>query len=242
MDTYLIRGIKLENSDSKLTKKEIIKLVSLSILIPFSFLIISWDFKWLEGWVVTIWYLAQTIAYLLFFYFKSPQLLKERMNRSNHLNQKKWDKLYLTGFSVLGFIWLLVVTLGHRFGWNHLCPYYISALGFLLLPISNCLVFNTIAENNFASTAVRIQSERNHHVVSTGVYSIVRHPMYIGTIISYIALPLILNSLWGLVIGLIISAMFVARIFGEEKMLEEGLEGYKEYEQKVKYRLIPHVW
>lgn len=232
----------MENLDSKFTKKEIIKLISLSILIPFSFLIISWDFKWLEGWVVTVWYLSQTIIYMLFFYFKAPQLLKERMNRSNHLNQKKWDKLYLTCFTILGFAWLFVVALGHRFGWNHLCPYYISALGFLLLPISNFLVFNTFAENNFASSAVRIQSERNHYVVSTGIYSIVRHPMYIGTIISYIALPLILNSLWGLLIGLLISAMFIARIFGEEKMLEEELPGYKEYEQEVKYRLIPYVW
>lgn len=238
----MIRGITLENTDSKFTKKEIIKLLVLSILVPFSFLIISWDFKWLEGWIVTIWYLSQSIVYLLFFYFKAPQLLKERMDRKKHINQTKGDKLYLVCFNILGLAWLLVVALGHRFGWNHLCPYYISALGFLILPISNFLVFNSLAENNFASSAVRIQSERNHHVVTSGVYSIVRHPMYTGTIISYVALPLILNSLWGLLIGLLISAMLIARIFGEEKLLEAELEGYKEYEQKVKFRLIPYLW
>lgn len=232
----------MDNSNLKLTKKEIIKITTMFVLVPLSFLLLSWDFKWIEGWIIAIWFFLQNIIFTLFLYFRAPQLLKERLKRKGHQNQKKWDKLFLVGFSILGLAWILVMPLEHRFSQNHLFPYYICALGFFFLPFATFLILNTFAENNFASHVVRVQEDRNQQVVSTGVYSIIRHPMYLGAIISYISIPIILNSFWGLLIGLIVSGLFIARIFGEEKTLEDGLEGYKEYELKVKYRLIPHVW
>ena len=89
---------------------------------------------------------------------------------------------------------------------------------------------------------MRIQSERKQQVVSTGVYSFVRHPMYLAALLLFIGTPMLLGSLYGIIIGLVVLLLLVARIIGEEKMLVNELEGYADYKKKVKYRLIPFVW
>jgi protein-S-isoprenylcysteine O-methyltransferase Ste14 len=89
---------------------------------------------------------------------------------------------------------------------------------------------------------VRIQSERDQKVVSTGVYGVVRHPMYLGAMLLFLGAPLLLGSRYGFIIGIYLCILFVVRIMGEEKMLLEELEGYAAYTQRVKYRLIPYVW
>jgi protein-S-isoprenylcysteine O-methyltransferase Ste14 len=97
-------------------------------------------------------------------------------------------------------------------------------------------------DNTFASQLVRIQTERGQHVINAGVYGFVRHPMYLGASLVFIGGALLLGSISGLLAGLAIVGLMVVRIFGEEKLLARDLEGYKEYLQKVRYRLVPHVW
>jgi protein-S-isoprenylcysteine O-methyltransferase Ste14 len=111
-----------------------------------------------------------------------------------------------------------------------------------MLGICFFFFFRAFADNTFASALVRIQSERGHHVVSTGVYGIVRHPMYLGASLLMIGTPMLLGSVCGLVVGAIFTVLLMARIVGEERMLVEELEGYAEYREKVKYRLVPYVW
>lgn len=232
----------MEDTKLELSCSDKIRLIILSFLIPFTFIIFSWDIKWLEGWIMTIFFIVQNTVFMLYLYYKAPQLLKERMNKNGGLNQQKGDKIFLLVFSILGLAWYIILAIGHSLGWNNSFPPAICALGLVLLPISTFTILNTFAENNFASHMVRIQTERGQKVISSGVYSVVRHPMYIGAILTYIGVSLFINSLIGLIVGLILSALFVLRIFGEEKMLETELEGYKEYEKKVKYRLIPYIW
>lgn len=232
----------MEDKSFELNNKEKVKLIVLSIIFPSSFLILSWDFKWIEGWIVTIWFFVQTSIFTIYLKYCAPELLKERMRKPSELNQKKWDKVFLLAFSILGFAWIITLPLAHRFGWDYSFPYALSALGFISMPFSTFIILNAFAENRFASHVVRIQQDKKQYVISTGVYSIIRHPMYSGAIAAYIGVPLVLDSPVGLVIGFIISALMIARIFGEEKTLEAELEGYKEYEQKVKYRLIPYIW
>lgn len=89
---------------------------------------------------------------------------------------------------------------------------------------------------------MRIQTERGQHVIHTGVYGFVRHPMYLGASLVFVGAALLLGSVYGLLAGLALVALLILRIFGEEKLLARDLEGYKEYLQKVRYRLVPHVW
>ena len=118
----------------------------------------------------------------------------------------------------------------------------LKILGGLLLLPSLYFLYKANATNTYLSTAVRIQSERGHKVIQTGVYSFVRHPMYLGAILMFIGAPILLGSLFGLVTSIFIVILLMFRIIGEEKMLLEDLEGYGEYMKKVRYRLIPLFW
>jgi protein-S-isoprenylcysteine O-methyltransferase Ste14 len=102
--------------------------------------------------------------------------------------------------------------------------------------------YRAYVDNTFASPLVRIQADRKQHVISTGVYSIVRHPMYLAGILMFIGAPLLLGSLYGMLIGVLLGLLLVVRISGEEKMLTNELEGYADYKMKVRYRLVPFVW
>lgn len=97
-------------------------------------------------------------------------------------------------------------------------------------------------DNTYLSPLVRIQKERGQKLISTGVYGFVRHPLYLGAIIFFLGGPLVMGSMYGLIIGVLLSLSMILRTIGEEKMLVEELEGYVEYKKKVKYRLIPHIW
>ena len=121
-------------------------------------------------------------------------------------------------------------------------PLFVRMIGcLLLLPTLYLLIAATIA-NPYLSSVVRIQTDRQQKVISTGVYGVVRHPQYLGIIMLLIGGPLLLGSIVAVIIGMCISSIIILRIHGEEKMLVEELDGYIEYMQKVKYRLLPFIW
>lgn len=231
-----------EKTSKSKTLRIFIRIVA-GIIFTFLLLIISGDWHWIEGWVICLWFLAQILITTLYLYFKNPGLLKERLGLNAPLNQKKWDKYFLYLYSVFLILWFVIIPLdAKRFHWSGVFPVYIKLLGILLLLSGSVLILKALGDNPFASTVVRLQEDRKQYVVSTGVYSVVRHPIYLGGIIAVFGIPMFLSSVWGCVGGILIAIMLIIRILGEEKMLETELEGYKEYEQKVKYRLIPFVW
>lgn len=213
------------------------------LLYPTLILFISGDYHWIEGWIFSIWFLATILANLFYLYFKDADLLAERFKWRTAKDQKIWDKYFLYTMTVTYLIWFIIMPLdAKRFGWTVNFPLWLKICGSIELLISSYLVLRAFADNTFSSALVRIQKERNQYVISTGLYSYIRHPMYLGAILMFIGLPMMLGSKYGILLGFMLSFLFILRIFGEEKMLEEELEGYKEYEQKVKYRLIPFVW
>lgn len=230
------------DKDTNLDIKLVIYVIIFCAVFASLFVVVSGDFHWIEGWIISGFFLLQLLQRILYLRFKNPDLLKERMLRNNPTNQKSWDKFFLPVFFITIMTWLVIMPLDRRFHWTNNFPLEIKAVGFLFALISFYFVSKSFADNTFASPMVRIQEDRNQHVVSTGVYAIVRHPMYLGGILSYIGVPMFLNSIPGLILGVFLSILFILRIFGEEKMLEEGLEGYKDYKKKVKYRLIPFIW
>ena len=213
------------------------------LIFPALLLILSGDLLWPAGWVFCIWFILLCFSTILYLYHKDPALLEERYRQPGSGNQESWDRYVVYGL-VIGFtFWIVIMPLdAKRFGWSPVFPLWLNVLGGAGLAGSFFLFFRSYTDNTFLSPLVRIQEERNQRVVSTGVYGFVRHPISLGAILMFVGVPLLLGSCYGLVSGLALTVLLMARILGEEAMLGRELEGYREYMQKVRYRLIPLLW
>lgn len=169
-------------------------------------------------------------------FIRNPELLEKRLNtKENENEQKKVVSLSLILF-IVGFI---VSALDYRFRLTYL-PLWVTIVGSVLLLASYGLYAEVMRENTYLSRTVEIQE--NQKVIDTGLYGIVRHPMYFATTLLFLSFPLVLGSGIGFVIFLAQPFLLVKRIKNEEEILEKGLDGYAEYKQKVKYRLFPFIW
>lgn len=167
---------------------------------------------------------------------RNPELLKKRLNsKEKQKEQGVVIKLSVVLFSV-GFI---SAGLSFRFGWG-LVPDIVSWIAAVIFLFGYLLYTEVLRENAYLSRIVEIQE--NQKVVDTGVYGVVRHPMYSSTILLFLSMPLVLGSFISFVIFLFYPLILIKRIRNEEKILEEGLKGYKDYKKKVKYKVIPYIW
>ena len=205
-------------------------LVGLLIFLPAGTLAFS------NGWLfLGILFIPMFLAGLVMM-AKSPELLKKRLNakekeREQSLVVKLSGLMFLVGFIVAG--------LDFRLGWYPLpqAVSYGAAVAFL---IAYVLYAEVVRENAYLSRTIEVQEGQT--VVDTGLYGIVRHPMYAVTLLLFLSMPLVLGSLISFVIFLVYPLLIAKRIKNEEQVLEAGLPGYKEYKQKVKYRMIPFIW
>lgn len=233
----------MESEKVKFSMFKVIFSVIYILMYPVLLIALSGDKFWIEGWIFNIYFLTSTLIFFLYLYFKDPDLLRERSKFTDKSSQKLWDKYLLGVVTITYFIWFAVMPLdARRFGWTVNFPISLKILGGLFLLISFAILLKSMADNTFTSALVRIQKDRKQYVVSTGIYGIIRHPMYLGAMIMFFGVPMLLGSKYGILLGLVLSFLFILRIFGEEKMLENELEGYKEYKENVKYRLIPFIW
>jgi protein-S-isoprenylcysteine O-methyltransferase Ste14 len=224
-------------------EKKVILAFLYILLFPALLLIISGDLLWPAGWVFSFWFILLCFSTILYLYRKDPALLDERYKQPGTGNQEGWDKYVVYGI-VMGFLlWIVIMPLdAKRFGWSPAFPLWLNVLGGAMLAGSFFLFFRSYTDNTFLSPLVRIQEERKQRVISTGVYGIVRHPMYLGGILMFFGAPLLIGSGYGLLAGLALTILLMARITGEEEMLGRELDGYREYMQKVRYRLVPFLW
>ena len=203
---------------------------------------LSGDWRWVEGWIFVVWWVSFFAFNLLWLRSRDPALLAERFRMPGSGGESRSDLAILIGIKVCGLAWIVVPALDVRFGWTPRLPLWCEICGAILLLGGSFPFFRAFTDNTFASQLVRIQSERGQHVIDTGVYGFVRHPMYLGASLVFIGGALLLGSISGLLLGLAMLGLLVVRIFGEEKLLARDLEGYRAYREKVRYRLIPHVW
>jgi len=213
------------------------------LLFPAIILLLSGDFTWPEGWIFSIWFIVLCFSTILYLYRKDPSLLEERYKQPGTGNQEHWDRYVVYGLLIGFVLWIIIMPLdAKRFGWSPVFPLWLKVLGGAGLAGSFFLFFRSYTDNTFLSPLVRIQEDRKQRVVSTGVYGFVRHPMYLGAILMFFGAPLLLSSFYGLLAGLALTILLMARILGEEVMLTRDLEGYREYTQNVRYRLFPFLW
>ena len=167
---------------------------------------------------------------------KNPELLKKRLNAKEKLDEQQLV-VKLSGLMfIVGFV---LAGLDFRFNWFRM-PFILSIVGAVLFLISYVFYAEVLRENTYLSRTIEVQE--NQKVISTGLYGIVRHPMYSTTLLLFISMPLVLGSIVALPVFLLYPFIIAKRIKSEEKLLSEELAGYKEYTEKVKYRLIPLIW
>lgn len=233
----------MADANIKFSRVKIIISILYILMYPVLLFAIAGDIFWIEGWVFSIYFLLNTFLIFLYLYLKDPALLAERFKITDKTSQKLWDKYLLGIVTITYFIWFVIMPLdAKRFAWTLNFPLCLEIIGGIFLILSSIIMLKSLADNTFTSALVRIQKERNQYVVSTGIYSIVRHPMYLGALFMFFGVPMLLGSIYGILLAIFLAFLFILRIFGEEKMLVDELEGYIEYKKKVKYRLIPLIW
>ena len=205
-------------------------LVGLLIFLP------AGTFDYIQGWILMAILFVPMFCAGIVMMIKNPGLLASRLD-AKEKRGKQSAVVKLSGLMFLcGFI---VAGLGVRFGWFML-PMPICILAATLFIIAYILYAEVLRENTYLSRTIEVQEDQK--VIDTGLYGIVRHPMYSATLLLFLSMPLVLGSVWSFLIFLAYPFIIAARLKDEEKFLEEELEGYREYKEKVKYRLIPFIW
>ena len=219
-----------------LLKEAIIKFVSGVILIGVLVFLPAWDLHWRNGWILMAVLFVPMFFAGMVMYRKAPDLLRSRLKAKETQNEQK-DVISYSGLMFLAAF--IVAGLNHHFEWTSL-PDSVMWAAVTVFLISYCLFGEVLRENQYLSRTIEVQEDQT--VVDTGLYGIVRHPMYFATVFLFLSMPLILGSLPSFIIMLAYIPIIAKRIGNEETVLETELKGYAEYKQKVKYRLIPFIW
>jgi len=212
--------------------------VSMSIIITLIILLVSAGIiKWIYAWIYT---LASVVVIITNAFIFPSELISERGRKKE--NVEKWDKI-ITGIIIIPWYTLYIIAgLDIRFGWSPELALWVHITALITFILGNALVSWAMLANNFFSTKVRIQYDRSHTVSSGGPYRYIRHPGYFGIIIFLSSTPILLGSFWALIPAIMTVILFIIRTSFEDETLKNKLEGYKEYADRVKYRLISGIW
>jgi len=195
---------------------------------------------WPIVWVLQAEYIAMLLLNRYYFFRDKPELIAERGKPKQGV--KKWDKTITAVIMLFNLTMLVIIGLDEKFTWSPDFPLAFQIAGLLLIACGQFLFSWSMASNPFFSTLVRIQKDRGQIVAQQGPYRFVRHPGYVGYIVFTLATPLALSSLWGFIPAGIVSALLVLRTHFEDETLLAELEGYDQFSNQTKFRLIPGVW
>ena len=228
-------------SNNQLPRGELIKMVSARILVVIPilfamFFLPAGTFAYWEAWVYLTILLIPMILVLIYLVKNDPGLLERRMR----MREKEAEQKLIIKISYLCFLLVFLLPgFDKRFEWSS-APVVVVIVADVLVLLGYGIFFLVLRENRYASRIIEVEQEQK--VIRSGLYAIIRHPMYLGVSLMYILSPLALGSYWAMIPSLLIIPLLVARIRNEESLLGRELKGYQEYVQKTKYRLIPGIW
>jgi protein-S-isoprenylcysteine O-methyltransferase Ste14 len=204
--------------------------ISLLIFLP------AGTISFLNGWLFIAGLLLPMIFALTYLIMKDPELLEKRINlKEKEEEQKKYVKL-----SILIYVFAYIIPgLDYRFGWSYV-PLWLVLVSLVLMLTGYAMFIIVMIQNRYASRVIEIQKEQK--LIDTGLYSVVRHPMYLAATILYLASSLVLGSYYTLIPMAFLPFLLGYRIINEEKVLLKGLPGYDKYKERIKYRMIPYIW
>ena len=189
-----------------------------------------------EGWLALLSLVVPMTFASIYFILKDPKLVERRMKMKEKESVQKGVIRWAIVVTLVAFI---IPGIDHRYGWSTI-PTNIVIFANILVILGYLIVFRTLQLNSYAARTVEV--EKGQKLITRGLYGIVRHPMYVGMLILYFALPIGLGSYWAMIPLLPLFPIMIIRTLNEEEVLKRDLPGYKEYCKKVKYRLIPGIW
>lgn len=236
MDNDQSAGAESRVNLALLKKTITLRLAGLPLVLGLIFFWPAGTFRYWQAWVYMAILFIPMVGVFVYFIRKDPELLERRMKAK----EKERPQKTIIGLSSLLFIGIyLLPGFDRRYGWSSV-PVIVVIAADLIILAGYGLFVRVLIENRYASRIVEV--EEKQPVIKTGPYALVRHPMYVAVGIIYIFSPLALGSYWAMLPALLVALVLVARILNEEKVLLRDLPGYREYMQRVRYRLIPGVW
>lgn len=222
-----------------LNRKAIAGLLQLLIALAALIFLPAWTLDYWHGWVLLACFATTVVAITAYLMKNDPKLLERRVTAGPGAEKRTLQNI-IQSIAAIAFAALFVLSsLDHRFGWSAV-PTFLVALGDVLVVIGLYFVFLVFKENTFAGGTIDVGVEQK--VIATGPYAFVRHPMYIGALVMLVGVPLALGSFWGLLAIVPMTLVLVLRLLDEEKFLAKNLAGYSEYQNKVRYHLLPLIW
>ena len=223
--------------DTKLAVKTMLQVLVFFVVFAVLIFLPAGTLRFWQGWVFFAVFCASTLYITIYFLVRDPDLIGRRVKTGE---TRKEQKIFQTISGTVFFIGLLVIPgLDFRFSWSSV-PVPLTLVSDALVLLGFVIVFLVFRTNSFTSATIEVSE--NQKVIDTGVYAVVRHPMYMGAVLILIFSPLALDSFWALIPGLCICVFVVLRLLDEEKFLSVELDGYKAYCEKTRYRLIPYIW
>jgi len=199
---------------------------------------------WWEAWVVTVIWTISGVVMTNYLMHNDPELLAERLKLIPfQKEQKSWDKVIMLIFFIAAIALYIIPGFDVvRYGWSEPLPLWMKVIAVLIHFPCFVMLGWIMRENTYLSQVVKIDKQRDHHVITTGPYELVRHPMYTITIVLLFAMPVVLGSRFALIVSAFLAALLVVRTYLEDRTLYAELKGYPEYTKQTPYRLIPRIW
>ncbi|HEY7188337.1 MAG TPA: isoprenylcysteine carboxylmethyltransferase family protein [Vicinamibacterales bacterium] len=199
----------------------------------------AWTWRYWQGWLFFGVFAATTIVFTIYLARYDRALLERRMNAGPQHEQERSQKIIVSLVLAAFFASIALAALDRRYGFSPVAP-WVTVLGNLVVVLSFLFIFWVTKVNSYAASNIRV--EMNQTVIDTGPYAYVRHPMYAGAVWLFVGMPLALGSWWPIGLMVLVVPVLLWRLLDEERILVRDLPGYREYRQRVRYRLIPGVW
>ena len=222
-----------------LSKNTLAKLAFFQLLIAVLLFLPAWTLHFWQAWLFWMVFTAAQLTITLYFLRTDPHPIENRLKAGPRAESRPAQKLILFFAVILSLALVILPGLDHRFGWS-VVPVPLVLLGDLGVVAGMSITFFVFRANTHAAATVKV--EENQQVISTGLYGIVRHPMYFGALVLFIATPLALGSFWTILVVPLLFAVLALRLLDEERFLRANLPGYTAYCQKVRCHLIPFLW
>jgi protein-S-isoprenylcysteine O-methyltransferase Ste14 len=222
-----------------LNVKALLSLVVLAAVMGHIIFVAAGTLDYWQAWIYLVVFTLASLLTTLYLIKNDPELLKRRMRGGPTAEGRPAQRVIMV-FTSIAFLGLLVVpALDRRFGWSKV-PLYVAIAADALVAIGFYLIFRVYKENTYTSAIIEVATDQK--VIATGPYGVVRHPMYASALLYLLGTPLALGSYWGLLPFVAVIPFLIWRLLDEETMLTKELEGYSNYKQRVRYRLVPGIW